>query len=141
MESSTFVIIVLSVLGISFSIAGFFMLKNYRKIRDEGRKTKAKVIDILEEYSNDGKTYRLVVEFKTYNGKLITQELDFSSGFKPKKQPPYPYEIYYLEENGKIKILPAKSNFHFVLCFLFILVGLSCLGILSMIFTGHINLL
>lgn len=136
MEASIFAIIVLSLVGVAFSVGGFFMYKNDRKIRTEGRKTKAKVVDILEEYSQDGKSYRLVVEFTNYRGKIVKQKLNYASGFKPKQSVPYPMDIFYLESGDQIKILPVNSKFLFALSFIFFSVGLLCLAIVVSEFLG-----
>ena len=140
MEVSIIATVILSALGIVFSVAGFYILRNFKHIRNHGKRTKAKVVDILEEHSNDGKSFRLVVEFTSINGEIIKQELNYSTGFKPKKALPYPLEIFYLEENESIKILPANSSFQFILSILFMLVGMACIGILVLEFTGYINI-
>lgn len=140
MDTSTIATIIFLLTGISFLIFGSLLYRNFKKIKDEGKKTRAKVVDLIEEKTNNGKTYRQIVEFTTTRGKSVTQQLDYSSSFKPKQQIPFPMDIFYLEENGKIKIMPANSKLPFIMSFIFIAIGIICIGVLVFEITGQTHI-
>ena len=115
-------------LGIAFFLLGLFMLRRDRRIKLDGKKTLAKVINLKEENSSDGVTYRMILQFSTSKGE-ITQELDYSSGFKPKKEVPFNEEIYYLEEDGKYKIVLSNNKFKLIFNYGFTVVGVLLLSV------------
>ncbi len=121
-------IIVVGILGIAFFLVGLFMTRRDRKIKLDGKKTMAKVIDLKEENSSDGVTYRMILQFSTAKGE-ITQELDYSSGIKPKKEIPFDEEIYYLEEDGKYKMVLSNNKFKLIFNYGFTAVGVILLGL------------
>lgn len=114
---------------------------SFKKVRNQGRKTRATIVEILQEQTRDGKTYRLVLEFNNSEGAKVRQKLNTSSGLKPKKELPYPVDIYYLKENEKYHIIMDKDKLTPLLSIIFITVGLSCLVILILEFTNQINVL
>ncbi|MAD97234.1 MAG: hypothetical protein CMB99_07915 [Flavobacteriaceae bacterium] len=121
-------LIVVGILGIAFFLVGLFMTMRDRRIKLDGKKTLAKVIDLKEENSSDGVTYRMVLKFSTSKGG-ITQEMDYSSGFKPKKEIPFDEQIYYLEKDGKYKIVLSNNKFKSIFNYGFTAVGVILLSL------------
>jgi len=114
--------------GAIFAVAGFVIFKKDRKIRAEGTKTLGTVVDVQEEYSSDGTSYRLTVEFKDRNGKLIRQALDYTTGFKPKQSIPYKTPIYYLQDKNQTKIALANSKAMLFMGIAFLVIGIMIMG-------------
>ena len=122
--------------GVLFAVVGFYILKGDRKIRSEGIKTLGTVVDVKEVYSSDGTSYRLTIEFTNRNGELIQQDLDYTTGFKPKKPIPYKTTIFYLQEKGKMKIALENSK-----VLLWMGIGFIAIGIMIVVgFILHLSL-
>lgn len=109
MEDSIAMITSLGV-GITFLGTGLYMMFNDRKIKQQGRKTLATVIDVNEISTNDGVTYEKVIEFQGSQGERVVQTLDYSTSIKPKRVLPYKIPIYYLQQNHRYKIVLAKNT-------------------------------
>lgn len=117
-------------MGIIFSVVGWFIIKSDRKIRTQGVKTLGAVVDVQEVYSSEGTSYRLTVEFTDRNGTVIRQDLDHTTGFKPKKAIPYETPIFYLQEKGKTKIALGNSKAMFLMGLLFLSIGIGLMAVI-----------
>ena len=114
--------ILLGSVGFTFFYLGIYILYTDRKIKKQGRKTLATVIDINEIESNDSVTYELILKFLGKNGEDVIQPLGFSSSIKPKRNTPYKIPKYYIEENGRYKLVLANNKLKVFIgiCILFI---------------------
>lgn len=110
------------------------MFLSDNKIKKEGKKVLATVIEVKEIATTDGTSYKPLVEFKNHRGETIIQELDYSTGFKPKQEVPYKKEIYYLEINNKIKIVPSNNKLKNAISIGFIIVGLAIFYLFIVLF-------
>lgn len=116
-------------LGITFSVTGVYLIRRDKKIKSQGRKTEATVIDLKENTTTDGTTYTQIIEFKNRKGNVIVQELGYSSSIKPKQRIPFKIPIYYLEKGDKYQILLANNNLFLALWYAFTIIGTSLLVI------------
>lgn len=99
--------IVFLIVGGAFLYAGFYVWNSNRRIQTCGIKTKAKIIDFIEERSKDADgdsyTYHFpVVRFTDKNGIETTQKLDSSAN---PKQINEPIDIIYLKKDNEYEIM------------------------------------
>ena len=116
--------------GLLLAVIGFYMLYKDRRIKQNGTKTLATVIELKELKSRDGVSYKQVVEFQNSKGEKIVQELDFSSSIKPKEEVPFKTPIYYQIKNGKTKIVLANNNIKLIVSYGFLAIGIVILCII-----------
>ena len=120
--------------AVMLAVVGIRMIYRDRMVKQNGRKTMATVIEVKEEKTRDGMTYKPVFEFQDARGKKIVQELDYASGIKPKQNPPYKTPIYYLTKNGKTTIVMGDRNIKLIMGYCFVGIGISILAVLSFIY-------
>ncbi len=120
--------IIISV-GLTFSLAGIYFIFIDKKIKSEGRKTEATVIDLKQNTTTDGTTYTQIIEFRNRKGNVIVQELGHSSSIKPKKRIPFKIPIYYLKRGDSYQILLANNGLFLALWYAFTIIGSSLLVI------------
>ena len=113
------------------------MFLSDNKIKKEGKKVLASVIEIKEIATTDGTSYKPVVEFKNHRGETIVKELDYSTGFKPKQEVPFKKEIYYLEINNKTKIVPSNNTLKNAISIGFIIIGLAVFYLFTVLFKNE----
>ncbi|WP_349352926.1 DUF3592 domain-containing protein [Flagellimonas sp. MMG031] len=109
--------------GGGFLYAGFYLRNSNRRIQTSGIKTKAKIIDFVEERNKDAdgfsKVYHFpIVRFTDKNGIETTQKLDSSTNPKRINQP---IEIIYLKKDNEYEIM-INSDFwktYFPVIFIF----------------------
>ena len=99
--------IVFLIVGGGFLYAGFYVRNSNRRIQTSGIKTKAKIIDFIEERSKDADAdshiYHFpVVRFTDKNGIETTQKLDSSANPKRINEP---IDIIYLKKNNEYEIM------------------------------------
>lgn len=116
--------------GLLLATVGFYMLYKDRKIKQNGTKTLATVIELKELKSKDGVSYKQVVEFQNSKGEKIVQELDFSSSIKPKEDVPFKTPIYYQTKNNKTQIVLANNNIKSIVSYSFLAIGIIILCII-----------
>lgn len=92
--------------GISFSIAGIYLLINNRRIEKNGTKTRAKIIGYSKEkveFSDEMRTvFFPIFEFKDRNGIVVKQKHDSGEQTEIKEEF---VEIYYLKNDNEYEIL------------------------------------
>ncbi|MDT0622946.1 DUF3592 domain-containing protein [Croceitalea vernalis] len=111
MENLIGPIVFLIVGGVSL-YAGFYVRNSNRRIQTNGIKTKAKIIDFVEERSQDADGdshiyHYPIVRFTDKNGIETTQKLDSSENPKRINQP---IEIIYLKKDEDYEIM-INSDF------------------------------
>lgn len=99
--------IVFLIVGGGFLYAGFYVRNSNRRIQTSGIKTKAKIIDFIEERSKDADgdshIYHFpVVRFTDKNGIETTQKLDSSANPKRINEP---IDIIYLKKDKEYEIM------------------------------------
>ena len=99
--------LVFLVVGCGFLYAGFYVRNSNRRIQTSGIKTKAKIIDFIEERSKDADGYSHiyhfpVVRFTDKNGIDTTQKLDSSANPKRINEP---IDIIYLKKDNEYEIM------------------------------------
>ncbi|MFI1742967.1 hypothetical protein [Thalassobellus sediminis] len=104
--------IVFLIVGGGFLYAGFYIRNSNRRIQTNGIKTKAKIIDFVEEESEDADGYSTtyhfpIVRFTDKNGIETTQKLNSSANPKKINQP---IEIIYLKKDKEYEIM-INSDF------------------------------
>ena len=99
--------IIFLIVGGGFLYAGFYVRNSNRRIQTSGIKTKAKIIDFVEERSRDtdgdSHIYHFpVVRFTDKNGIETTQKLDSSANPKRINEP---IDIIYLKKDNEYEIM------------------------------------
>lgn len=99
--------IVFLIVGGGFLYAGFYVRNSNRRIQTNGIKTKAKIIDFIEERNKDADgdshIYHFpVVRFRDKNGIETTQKLDSSANPKRINEP---IDIIYLKKDNEYEIM------------------------------------
>ena len=125
--------IVFSIIGGSFLYAGFYIRSSNRRIQRDGVKTKAKIIDFVEERSTDADGdshiyHYPIVRFIDKNGIEATQKLNSSANPKQLNQS---IEIIYLKKDSEYEIMINSVFWKTYFPLIFILGGLlsSVIGI------------
>lgn len=100
------------IVGSGFLYAGYYTRNSNRRIQTNGIKTKAKIVDFVEEKSKDSDGHSHVyhfpiVRFTDKNGIETTQKLDSSANPKRINQP---IEIIYLKKDSEYEIM-INSDF------------------------------
>jgi hypothetical protein len=124
-----FVLFIIPVVLILFLVIGLYLYLKERKIRSNGKKTTATVIEIRKEQSQQDVSYRFVVEFRNSNGKKIVQEINNTVSNRPKEKVPFKVPIIYLEKNESTEIILAKDK-----SILIIALSMSFFAILMLVF-------
>ncbi|WP_431124339.1 DUF3592 domain-containing protein [Flagellimonas flava] len=117
--------IVFIIIGISFVYAGLWLSIANRTIRNTGIKTKAKIVDYIEEKrvdaDGDGHIYHFpVVNFTNQQGDEITQQLTLSE--KPKRTNQW-IEIVYLKKENEYHIIKNDDWWEINLPTIFLIFG------------------
>jgi len=104
--------VVFLIVGSGFLFAGYSVRNSNHRIQTSGIKTKAKIIDFVEERSKDSDGYSQVyhfpiVRFKDKNGIETTQKLDSSAN--PKRINEL-IDIMYLKKDNEYEIM-INSDF------------------------------
>lgn len=116
--------ILLLVVGLAFTIIGFY--KNYKidTIRKNGIKTEGQIIDYIREinHSSDRITtyYHALISFTDAKGVNRQIKEDFGTSMRPNKQLPYLIKIAYRETNGEFEIATENKLNDFLALFFFI---------------------
>jgi len=100
------------IVGGGFLYAGYYIRNSNRRIQTNGTKTKAKIIDFIEEQSKDtdgdSHIYHFpIVRFMDKDGIETTQKLDSSANPKRTNEP---IDIIYLKKDNEYEIM-MNSNF------------------------------
>lgn len=139
MELSLLVIFICLLIGVVFTLVGIRMISKHRKTINRGLKTRATVIDILEEKTSDGITYRPVLKFRDKNGLERELALGWSTGFKPKKKPPYEQTVYYLKQKDKEHLVLANNKLIPIVSYSLMVLGVVFLLLFTLIVTEQIT--
>ncbi|RKN82524.1 DUF3592 domain-containing protein [Ulvibacterium marinum] len=123
--------IVFLIVGSGFLYAGFYIRNSNRRIEANGIKTKAKIIDFVEEESEDAdgysNTYHYpIVRFTDKNGIETTQKLNSSANPKKINQP---IEIIYLKKDNEYEIMINSEFWKTYFPMIFIIGGFLFSGI------------
>jgi hypothetical protein len=118
-------------LGIAFSWVGLHIWFSNRKIRENGIKTKAEIIDFTEEKIRDvdresHKHYFPIVQFTDRNGLQVTQKMETSANPKRLKKP---MDIIYCKKDNAYEIIENNNFWNFYFPVIFISAGILSLGI------------
>jgi len=117
--------IVFFLAGAIFLIIGIYIQSGNNKVKREGKKAKAQVIDHQISRSTDAdnrsKTlYYPVLKFTNSKGKEITETAFYGTSWKVKEE--Y-VPIIYLKKNGRYKILLEGKISNSILPIIFIVLG------------------
>lgn len=117
--------------GSGFLFVGFYMRNSNRRIQANGIKTKAKIIDFVEEHSKDSDGYSQsyhfpIVKFTDKNGIETTQKLDSSANPKRINQP---IDIIYLKKENEYEIMINSEFWKTYFPMIFIIGGFLFSGI------------
>ena len=123
--------IVFLIVGGGFLYAGIFIRNSNRRIQRNGIKTKAKIIDFVEERMKDadGDSFLYhfpIVSFTNQNGSVTTQKLDSSENPKKINQL---IDIIYLKKNNEYEIMINNEFWKSLFPMIFIVGGILFLGI------------
>ena len=123
--------IVFLIVGGGFLYAGFYIRNSNRRIQANGIKTRAKIVDFVEEESEDtdgySNTYHYpIVRFIDKNGIETTQKLNSSSN--PKKINQH-IEIIYLKKDSEYEIMINSEFWKTYFPMIFIIGGFLFFGI------------
>ena len=123
--------IVFLIVGGGFLYAGFYIRNSNRRIQANGIKTRAKIVDFVEEESEDtdgySNTYHYpIVRFIDKNGIETTQKLNSSSNPKKINQP---IEIIYLKKDSEYEIMINSEFWKTYFPMIFIIGGFLFFGI------------
>ncbi|WMI64796.1 DUF3592 domain-containing protein [Aestuariibaculum sp. YM273] len=123
--------IVFLIVGGGFLYAGFYVRNSNRRIQTSGIKTRAKIIDFIEERSKDAdgdsQIYHFpVVRFTDKNGIETTQKLDSSANPKRINQP---IDIIYLKKDNEYEIIINSEFWKTYFPMIFIVSGFLFSGI------------
>ncbi len=111
---------IIVVSGIVFFSAGNYIWTKNLKIKNNGVKVVAKVIDYYKDTSDDSTIYFPIITFTDQEGNLVTQKLNSGSSFKVRRKT---LEIYYLKTNGKYEVIRNDFMFRILSPWLFIIAG------------------
>ena len=129
--------IIFFICGIGFLFAGFYMRNTNRRIETNGIKTKAKIIDFVEDRVNDSLYHFPVVRFTDKNGIATTQKLNSSAN--PKKINQF-IDIIYLKKGNDYEIMINSTFWKNYFPMAFIIGGFLFSGIGIAIFLKEMNL-
>lgn len=123
--------IVFLIVGGGFLYAGFYIRNSNLRIQANGIKTRAKIVDFVEEESKDAdgysNTYHYpIVRFTDKDGIETTQKLNSSSNPKKINQP---IEIIYLKKDNKYEIMINSEFWKTYFLMIFIIGGFLFSGI------------
>nr|WP_293304334.1 hypothetical protein [Allomuricauda sp.] len=118
-------------IGIAFSWVGLHIWFSNRKIRENGIKTRAKIIDFAEEKIKDidresHKYHFPIVQFTDQNGLQVTQKIESSANPKRIKKP---MDIIYWKKDNEYEIIENNNFWNFYFPLIFISAGILSLGI------------
>lgn len=119
------------IVGGGFLFAGFYMRNSNRRIQASGIKTRAKIIDFVEQRSKDSDgyshTYHFpIVRFTNRNGIETTQKLDSSANPKRINEQ---IDIIYLKKNNEYEIMINSDFWKTYFPLIFIIAGFLFSGI------------
>ena len=129
---------ILGFLGIVFSIIALFFFIRTKKIKDNGIRTAAKVIETVHRGDGEGAAYYPIVEFNV-DGHLYKIEHMVGS-VKPQYEDGAEISILYDSKNCK-KIIIEDSNIEFMVYVLFGAIGGGALLIAIILFVVFLNML
>jgi len=123
--------IVFLIVGGGFLYAGFYVQNSNSRIQTSGIKTKAKIIDFIEERSKDADGnshihHFPIVRFTDKNGIETTQKLDSSANPKRINEP---IDIIYLKKNNECEIMINSEFWKTYFPMIFIIGGFLFSGI------------
>ena len=123
--------VVFLIVGSGFLFAGYSVRNSNRRIQENGIKTKAKIIDFVEERTKDSDGYSQlhhfpIVRFTDRNGIETTQKLDSSEN--PKKINKL-IDIMYLKKDNEYEIMINNDFWKKYFPWIFIIGGFLFLGI------------